>query len=128
MVCAARPLWLQHALPNLRMSARIVDYWPHESNIAAQQLCVFMKWLGFNVRINPRNEAQQVSNACWAVAARSCVELRIAHEDEPGSWLRDDLSDAAHPERARVGNAVIDAHRRDPQADAGAIMKEALEI
>ena len=96
------PHWLLQAHPMLKLTARVVDYLPSRR---ATEVCDYLQRLGFNVELD--TGAQQIGNTCGVVAAWVAVELKLAHLDQPNSWVTTNLAERFDPHVYCMSNLAI---------------------
>ena len=96
------PHWLLQAHPMLKLTARVVDYLPSRR---ATEVRDYLQRLGFNVELD--TGAQQIGNTCGVVAAWVAVELKLAHLDQPNSWVTTNLAERFDPHVYCMSNLAI---------------------
>lgn len=86
----------------LKLTARVVDYLPSRR---ATEVRDYLQRLGFNVELD--TGAQQIGNTCGVVAAWVAVELKLAHLDQPNSWVTTNLAERFDPHVYCMSNLAI---------------------
>ena len=78
------------------------DYLPSRR---ATEVRDYLQRLGFNVELD--TGAQQIGNTCGVVAAWVAVELKLAHLDQPNSWVTTNLAERFDPHVYCMSNLAI---------------------